>query len=189
MLYRCFWCKKEFERNPNQTSKNSKRPYCTRACYNLKKRSPLHKQDMIDAGCLSVWNNKNRVNKAIKANLKWRNENQETVKKNASLGGKAHGKGKSHPLYKNGHGRHFPYPVEFSAQLKRSIFERDNFKCAECGTNRDITVHHIDWNIHNNMPSNLITLCRADNSKANHLEREYAIRRYAEIRMGNVLHH
>lgn len=62
------------------------------------------------------------------------------------------------------------YPPEFSKRLKRMIFERDEFKCAICTTNRDITVHHKDHNRQNNTLENLITLCRSHNSKANFID-------------------
>jgi len=63
-------------------------------------------------------------------------------------------------------------------------FERDVFKCAICKTNRDITVHHIDYVKTNCSEVNLITLCRGHNSKVNYNRKFWQI--YFEIRQNGI---
>lgn len=61
-----------------------------------------------------------------------------------------------------------PYPIEFNSQLKHRIKTRDNYTCRECNKkvhNRDLHVHHIDYNKMNNNDSNLITLCNSCHAK------------------------
>ena len=41
------------------------------------------------------------------------------------------------------------------------VIERDGVKCAKCGSDSNLIVHHKDWIRTNNDPSNLITLCRS----------------------------
>jgi 5-methylcytosine-specific restriction endonuclease McrA len=53
---------------------------------------------------------------------------------------------------------------------KKSIMERDNYKCQNpyCGgLTRALAIHHINYNKKQCHPSNLITLCRSCNAKAN----------------------
>jgi len=73
-----------------------------------------------------------------------------------------------HPANFNGYISFEPYGPEFNQDLKRRIRERDGFACQICGvtekehiknTGRILTVHHLDGNKENNIPSNLISLC------------------------------
>lgn len=61
-------------------------------------------------------------------------------------------------------------------EYKEGIKERDNYKCLNpyCNSeNRyDLTIHHIDYDKKNCSPSNLITVCRSCNAKAN-IDREW----------------
>lgn len=53
---------------------------------------------------------------------------------------------------------------------KKSIKERDNYKCQNpncSGNYKRLSIHHIDYNKKNCFPNNLITLCNPCNSKAN----------------------
>jgi hypothetical protein len=58
-------------------------------------------------------------------------------------------------------------------EYKESIKERDGHKCLnpgcweECGKAGTLSIHHIDYNKQNCKPSNLITVCRSCNSRAN----------------------
>ena len=58
-----------------------------------------------------------------------------------------------------------PYRYEFF-QIRPQIIERDSGTCQLCGEPAK-TVHHIDYDKHNNDPSNLILLCRSCHGKTN----------------------
>jgi len=71
-----------------------------------------------------------------------------------------------------------PYSVEFNKELKELIRHRDNYKCQLCdvpelGKNRKLSIHHIDYNKMNSMPSNLITLCNSCNTKVNYCRKQW----------------
>jgi hypothetical protein len=74
----------------------------------------------------------------------------------------------------------YPYPPNWNNGLKRRIKARDNFTCQNCGTDSDLTVHHIDHDKDNLSEANLITLCRSCNSKAN-VNVEYWKGRYSTM--------
>jgi len=57
--------------------------------------------------------------------------------------------------------------IEQQAKQILKNFPRDSFSYRICGTNRDLVVHHIHYNKQDCSTSNLITLCRRHNSKAN----------------------
>jgi hypothetical protein len=87
--------------------------------------------------------------------------------------------GENSPSYIHGNG-YLPYPKEFR-HIRKEIIERDNFKCQNCTMtqeehykkwNRDIEIHHIDYNKLNCERTNLITLCKKCNDKANQ-DRDY----------------
>lgn len=79
--------------------------------------------------------------------------------------------GESNPNWIDG--RSFlPYPVEFNRQLKELIRNRDNYQCQKCGMPKcenmmKFSVHHIDYNKKNCLPSNLVSLCKRCNSLVN----------------------
>lgn len=88
--------------------------------------------------------------------------------------------GKNNPNYIHGQGN-YPYPLEFSNNLKEAIKQRDNYTCQNCNITEEehlivfgevLSVHHIDYNKFNNEPFNLITTCRNCNTRAN-FNREY----------------
>lgn len=62
-----------------------------------------------------------------------------------------------------------PYCQNWTQWLKIQIKERDGNKCLnpECTSGQQICVHHIDYNKKNCHISNLITVCKSCNSKAN----------------------
>lgn len=67
-----------------------------------------------------------------------------------------------------------PYCQEWTKELKDFIKARDGHRCLNpyCyGTDTTLAVHHIDYNKKHCSPSNLITICRACNSRANHARR------------------
>lgn len=89
-------------------------------------------------------------------------------------------KGKNNPNWQNGISN-LPYHYSFTKKLKDSIIKRDNFKCQNCEMsnnkhhvkfNRNLTIHHIDYNKMNCKNNNLITLCNICNPMANK-DRDY----------------
>ncbi len=64
-----------------------------------------------------------------------------------------------------------PYCVNWTVEYKNFIKERDGYKCLNphCSSpdRNDLTIHHIDYDKKNCHHSNLITVCRSCNSKAN----------------------
>ena len=73
------------------------------------------------------------------------------------------------------------YPRIFNFFLKLKIRKRDNYKCQYCGMtqeehfekyNRDIEIHHIDYDKTNCKEDNLIALCKGCNINAN-FDRDY----------------
>ena len=64
------------------------------------------------------------------------------------------------------------YPVVWSPKLRRRIRERDGYKCQVCmktqnEEERDLQVHHIDYDKENCEKTNLISLCMACHIKTN----------------------
>jgi hypothetical protein len=79
--------------------------------------------------------------------------------------------GKNSPNWQGGLS-FFPYSLKFNGDLKRSIRERDNFTCQECGVEENknqkkLSIHHIDYDKENCSESNLISLCKPCHSKTN----------------------
>ena len=63
-----------------------------------------------------------------------------------------------------------PYTVNWSNTLKRSIRERDKYRCKICGEEqgeRALDIHHIDYKKENCDPKNLISLCMKCHRKTN----------------------
>ena len=59
-------------------------------------------------------------------------------------------------------------------EIRKEIYKRDNWTCQECGckchghgTKDKIQCHHIDYDVRNNEPENLITLCASCHAKTN----------------------
>jgi hypothetical protein len=88
--------------------------------------------------------------------------------------------GDKHPNWQEGISK-LPYSFEFTPALKKEIIERDNYKCQYCEItqeehfekyNRDILIHHIDYNKDNCDKINLMALCSKCNSMVNY-NRDY----------------
>lgn len=60
-----------------------------------------------------------------------------------------------------------PYAFDFNKELKLWIKKRDKYICQLCQNEKNLCVHHIDYNKINSAPENLITLCRSCNFKVN----------------------
>jgi len=60
------------------------------------------------------------------------------------------------------------YTVDWTKTLRRSIRERDKYRCQLCGEpqgDQALCVHHIDYNKKNCNLNNLVTLCRSCHGK------------------------
>lgn len=78
--------------------------------------------------------------------------------------------GKNHPLWLNGKSFEL-YGINFDKELKFKIRERDNFFCQGCGikeSEKDLCIHHIDYNKNNNSEYNLISLCVSCHARTNY---------------------
>jgi len=79
--------------------------------------------------------------------------------------------GEKNPAWKGGKSFE-PYSPEFNKQLKELIRSRDGYKCQLCSCpeieeGKKLSIHHIDYDKKNCLPSNLITLCDRCNKKVN----------------------
>lgn len=75
-----------------------------------------------------------------------------------------------------------PYTPEFNNQLRKSIRERDSFCCQLCNMTeqesleqlgRVLSTHHIDYDKHNSVSSNLIALCEPCHRKTQKRRKYY----------------
>jgi len=106
---------------------------------------------------------------------------RQTVIKNGSY------KGNKNPNWKGGCIKHNGYIWLFNKDLKEKIKKRDNFQCQNPLCKHEyiignLQVHHIDYDKMNNEETNLITLCRSCNMKAN-TKRDYYTNLYDNIIM------
>lgn len=80
------------------------------------------------------------------------------------------------------------YHQSWTELLRKEIRKRDKYVCQECGLHQDelygwnkqLDVHHIDYNKFNCNKNNLITLCRDCHNKTNH-NRQYWIKYYTNL--------
>jgi len=96
--------------------------------------------------------------------------------------------GKNHWNWQNGKSFEL-YGIEFNKKLKQSILERDNYECQNPNCehlSEGLNCHHIDYDKKNNIPENLITLCKSCHTKTNY-NREYWIGFYQNIMMNKIL--
>ena len=77
-----------------------------------------------------------------------------------------------------------PYGLEFNNELKEKIRERDYYRCQQCFRHQDelflptgvpykLSIHHIDYNKQNNVPSNLISLCKTCHGQTHYNRKEW----------------
>lgn len=60
-----------------------------------------------------------------------------------------------------------PYGIEFNKRFKEAIKIRDNDSCMICGSDKRLTIHHIDYNKLNSTKENCILLCNSCHTKTN----------------------
>lgn len=63
-----------------------------------------------------------------------------------------------------------PWGPEFTKALRERVRERDGFSCRLCGAPQDgkkLSVHHVDYDKHNNNIDNLVALCNRCHVKTN----------------------
>lgn len=89
--------------------------------------------------------------------------------------------GANNPNWRGGMSKH-GYPWYFNKALKRQIFERDGFRCWGCGLYpcNSLEVHHINYVKNDCSLTNLISVCRKCNARAN-FKREYWEGYYCQI--------
>lgn len=85
-----------------------------------------------------------------------------------------------------------PYSIRFNKELKELIRNRDSYKCqlcsmSECENLEKLSIHHVDYNKKNSLPSNLISLCRGCNSKVNHNRDKWEI--YFKKKIKKIISH
>jgi len=107
--------------------------------------------------------------------MKFSEEHRRNISR-ASMGRRSWNKGlppEIQPRWLGGIGK-LPYSFDFNEELKELVKKRDGYMCQfpDCGTDKDLAVHHIDYQKMNSDPKNLITLCRTHNTKVNS-NREY----------------
>jgi len=71
-----------------------------------------------------------------------------------------------------------PYGIKFNNDLKEQIRKRDKYKCQECGhiqkqLKDKLNIHHIDYNKKNNIPENLISLCRSCHAQTGYERKDW----------------
>ena len=98
-------------------------------------------------------------------------------------------KGKMELHYNWKGGKSFePYPKVFNNTLKRIVKEIDGYICKLCDVKEKdhyekLSIHHIDYDKNNCQISNLITLCRGCNSKANFGREQW--KKYFQMKVDN----
>ena len=80
--------------------------------------------------------------------------------------------GKNNPAWQGGISFE-PYSLEWKKEIKDLIKQRDNYTCQICQKlfsqeDKELHIHHIDYNKKNCLPENLISLCHSCHSKTNH---------------------
>jgi len=62
----------------------------------------------------------------------------------------------------------YKYPRVFNNKLKNRIKDRDGHKCQLCSSEKNLEIHHIDYDKKNCEDDNLITLCKKCHNITNH---------------------
>ena len=198
-------CKKE---DCNNLIKDSySRKYCSKECYLIDRseNNPMKNEEIRrkvsysligkpskNKGKKCTEETKQKIREARAKQIfseKSRNKKSETMKKNWAdkefrenqLKNAYFKKGDGHPDWLEGISFEL-YGIEFNKELKQFIKDRDFKMCQtpNCMNDKNLCVHHIDYNKKNNDPKNLTTLCRNCHSKTNY-NRNYFTEFYTNI--------
>lgn len=124
---------------------------------------------------------KKQSSEIIKKRFAWQDGYAHSPETKAKIGRANSGEGNG--CWKGGISSEPYAPVWIDKRFKAGIRERDNNTCQnpDCrGTDKTLTVHHVDYDKKNCEPENLITLCRSCNGRAN-FNRDFWEAGYKEI--------
>ena len=156
-------CQRELDKFKSVLER-SKKHFCSKKCYTVYlKGRPMEQKikERIRQTILGTKQTKKTIQKRRLA-LKGRTWDKEVYNNR---------RGKNHANWLGG--KSFEdYPQEFDRYSRLEVKERDNYTCQLClyrGEEKDknLTVHHIDYDKQNCNINNLIVLCRSCNSKVN----------------------
>lgn len=160
----CGECKEEFELPPGQRWRKEKRDnlFCSQDCYQRWKKGENHprSKEKLELECeycgssferhesISDMNDKDFC--SVSCVGKWQSENR---------------RGKNHPRWNGGYKY---YRGKNWESQRRKALKRDNHECQNCGSEKNLQVHHIvpfsQYGLQNyrkaNKLENLITLCK-----------------------------
>jgi len=154
---KCTRCGKVVYKAPWELKKHTNQ-FCSKLCANRFNITSYHKHKPMST--------RTKLSKKLKGHP----VSAETRRKLSKYAGPNHWNWQGGKQY-------LPYGPEFTYKLKRQIVKRDGYRCQLCGLHestlknkfhKHLTIHHIDYNKNNNNFLNLITLCRACNSRVNY---------------------
>jgi hypothetical protein len=138
---------------------------------NFNNHEPLSKEHKrkIKESCQNINQGKNNGMFGIPSPMTGKHhteENKQKMKKNSP-----DRSGENNNMWQGGIAYN-PYSIEFSNKLREQIRKRDGFTCQKCHTHqkdldRELSVHHIDYNKLNYKEENLISLCCSCHMKTN----------------------
>ena len=144
---KCYTCNKQLNRPPSQCQ--NKKLFCNHKCYSEYKRqkwsgknNPRYKEGIKDYKCLEC--NKTFSRKSCGNNINSKNKFC-SIKCSATYRGKLQ-RGENHWNYK-GKGGRITRPIRTIAKYEKwrlEVFKRDDFKCVECKTDKELHIHHIE---------------------------------------------
>lgn len=137
------------------------------------KLSEQHKKSISESLKGKKWSEESlkKLRSSLKGKIKSEEHRKHISEANYRIRDKisARMKGENHPNWQGGVSRQI-YGEDWTITLRRSIRERDGYRCQVCGFaqgDRAFPVHHIDYNKKNCDPDNLITLCYSCHTKTN----------------------
>lgn len=145
---------------------SAKPVYCSRSCTNKSKE----RAKKISASVKAAWTDDSKRSRMHKAIIE---RSQTDEWKSAPH----FQRGSAHPKYKgNDRKRKERYDVKI---WRQSVFQRDGFKCQQCGAKRDLNAHHIKpWSEYPDLRlelSNGISLCETCHAKVHGLEPKHFV--------------